>query len=168
MRGGKPSRVVVEILAGGRRQRVVQSCPREYKEVSDCLTSSSLAALRPCNKTLWPRETSILAVSSPMPSVAPVSRMRFAISPTPSPLKMSSVFNDHFAHRLSALQSSVRSSNFVQRKAIFIKHWFQTARLNNASQVAQNLCVFFSFEVVQHRNQHGHDVQRQSLNVCHR
>jgi hypothetical protein len=38
-------------------------------------TVSSFAGLRPCNKTLWPNETCIPAVSKSMPSADPATRL---------------------------------------------------------------------------------------------
>ncbi len=48
-----------------------------YSSISICFTLCSLSALRPCNRIWCPFCASILAVSRPIPSVAPVIKIVF-------------------------------------------------------------------------------------------
>lgn len=45
------------------------------------------------------------------------------------------IINDHFAHRFSAFQPSVRLPRFFERKPFFIEHRFQPAGFSDLGQI---------------------------------
>ena len=56
-------------------------------------------------------------------------------------------------------------SGLFERVAVFIQNGLQRAGFGDLGQLAQNRGMLLPFEIVQHRNQHEDDVQRQSLKV---
>ncbi len=60
----------------------------------------------------------------------------------------------------------MRLSHLIQGEADFIDHRRESTGLRNPGQVTQDLAMLLSLKVMQHRDQHEHHVQGQSLEVC--
>lgn len=74
-------------------------------------------------------------------------------------------FCNQLTDGLSAGQTVVCLADFFEAKRCFIKQWLECARIRNLGQLCQYGAVFFPLVVVQHRDQHEDNVQRQAFKV---
>ncbi len=68
------------------------------------------------------------------------------------------VLDDDFAHCFSAFHECVCLTSLFKGEWGFVDDWGEGACFGDFSEVLEDLCVCFSFEVVEHRDEHEYDV----------
>ena len=76
--------------------------------------------------------------------------------------------DDHLAKRLSTAQALVCLADLFEAEPRFVEQRLEGTRIHEPGQLREDGAVSFALVVVEHRNQHEDDVQRQALEVGRR